>query len=134
MGLIAKVTAWRLQKQKTKEKKAETIRWQNWYSTHVHYKATYINNIFKQFKYVIRVDPDKFMDVNEPFGWVANKDARAYFYPQRELGSNCVWRIERASNFDDGQGWYVDELGGQDMVFVASNNQEDITMIALQWG
>jgi hypothetical protein len=90
--------------------------------------------MFKNFKHVIIVDPEKFVDHNEPFAWVPCKDARQYFWPERPLGENAVWRFERVIKYPStANEWEVNEFGGEDHIFVATNNDKDAIMIALKY-
>ena len=85
------------------------------------------------FEYVMEVNWKSFFDYAEPFAWVPTEDAKQYFYPARELGDNAVWRIERVIWDKWGQRWYINELGGEDKVFVATNNSKDAMMMALKY-
>lgn len=107
--------------------------WEAWYEVNVVYRASSITNMFQHFKHVIEVDTNKFMDLDEPFGWVPCDDALQYFWPARELGDNAVWRFERVMLDKWTNTWYVNGLGDEDKVFVATNNDEDATMIALKY-
>jgi hypothetical protein len=47
---------------------------------------------------------------------------------------SAVWRCERVINYASTTWeWEVNELGGEDTVFVATNNERDAVMIALRW-
>ena len=133
MGIITKFKAWCARKKKTRDTIAENQRYQTWYSAHINYRAHYINDLFDKFEYIIEVDPYKFLNFRQRV-WSPCDEAREYFYPVRELGDNCVWKCERVTAVNDGNNLYIDEFGGKDTVFVASNNEQDITMIALRWG
>ena len=92
------------------------------------------NDMFRNFKHIIMVDVDKFVDYHEPFAWVPNEDARQYFWPNRPLGENAVWRFERVINCPaTANQWEINELGGEDKIFVATNNERDALMIALKY-
>jgi hypothetical protein len=107
-----------------------------WYTNTVNYHARDITDMFKNFKHVIIVNPDLFLDLSYPFGWVPVQDARQYFYPVRQLTETCVWRFERVSwNQWDSRWhlWHLDEIGGEDKVFVACNSDEDAVMLALKY-
>ena len=115
---------------KTKEERE----WIAWYEQNVNYRATRIKDMFKNFKHVIIVDLNKFVDHAEPFAWVPCADARQYFWPARPLGENAVWRFERVINCPaTAWEWEVNELGGEDKIFVATNNEQDALMIALKY-
>ena len=117
---------------RTGKPKAER-EWEAWYEENVVYRASSITNMFQNFKHVIEVDTHKFMDPAEPFAWVPNKDARQYFWPQRPLGNNAVWRFERVILDKWTNTWYISGMGDQDKVFVATNNDRDAIMIALKY-
>lgn len=108
--------------------------WEAWYEVNVNYRATRIKDMFKNFEYIIEVNPDKFFDPYEPMAWVPVQDARQYFWPARELGTNAVWRFERVIKAPSTNNeWHVNELGGEDHVFVATNDDADAMIIALKY-
>ena len=126
-----KVTDWYLTR-KTGKNQAER-EWEAWYEVNVVYRAHTIENMFMHFKHIIEVDTNKFVDHHEPFSWVPNKDARQYFWPARPLGENAVWRFERVRRDPWDRRWHIDEFGGEDRIFVATNNDRDAIMIALKY-
>jgi hypothetical protein len=113
---------------KTTEQRA----WEEWYEKTVVYRASTIENMFMHFEHVIIVDPNKFM-VEDPFAWRPCEDAQQYFWPARPLGNNAVWRFERVRKDQWDNRWHFDILGGEDRVFVATNNERDAIMIALKY-
>lgn len=115
-------------------KTREQREWEAWYEVNVVYRANTIENMFMHFKHIIPVDINKFVDHQEPFAWVPNKDARQYFWPARPLGENAVWRFERVRLDQWDHRWHLDEMGGEDRIFVATNNERDAMMIALKYG
>lgn len=125
--IVDKYLTWRTGKDKTQRD------WEAWYEVNVVYCATTIENMFMNFKHIIPVDNRKFLDWAEPFAWVPCDDAQQYFWPYRELGNNCVWRFERVRKDRWDNRWHIDELGGEDQVFVATNNDKDAMMIALKY-
>ncbi len=126
-----KITDWYLTKRTGKDKAERE--WEAWYDANVVWRASSIRNMFMHFDHIIEVSPEKFFNHNEPFAWVPNEDAKQYFWPARELGHNCVWRFERV-HWDQWQKeWVMNELGGEDKVFVATNSPRDATMIALKY-
>jgi hypothetical protein len=105
-----------------------------WYESAINWRATRVRDIFHNFEHIIIVDPNKFFTY-DPFVWALKKDAKQYFWPQRALGENAVWRWERVIRAPStGNEWSVNELGGEDTVFVATNSDEDAVMIALKYG
>jgi hypothetical protein len=106
--------------------------WEAWYEINVIYGASTIPNMFRNFKHIIVVNPDKFFQF-DPFAWVPCEDAKQYLHPQRELGNNAVWRFERVIWDQWDQSWHINSLGDEDKVFVATNNDADAIMIALKY-
>jgi hypothetical protein len=107
--------------------------WEAWFDSNVNWRATEIKDMFRKFEHVIVVDSNKFFQF-DPFAWVPCEDAKQYFWPARALGDNAVWRIERViRNVNTVQGWAINEIGGVDRVFVATNNSHDALMIAMKW-
>lgn len=124
---VDKYLTWRTGKDKS------TREWEAWYDANVNYRASDITDMFKNFKHVIIVDVDKFTNPCEPFAWVPCDDAKQYFWPQRPLGENAVWRFERVIWDKWDQRWHVNGLGDEDKIFVATNNDKDAMMIALKY-
>jgi hypothetical protein len=107
--------------------------WEAWYNINVVLAASTIENMFMHFKHVIVVDVQKFMDHREPFAWIPNDEVMQYFWPNKPLGENTIWRFERV-RLDRWDGkWHIDEFGGEDKLYVATNNDTDAMMIALQF-
>ena len=108
--------------------------WEAWYEANVNYRSTRIKDMFRKFEYVLEVDWQKFLEHNDPFAWVPCEDAVQYFWPTRPLGENAVWRIERVMKAPaTANEWEINEMGGADKVFVATNNSRDAVMIALKY-
>lgn len=107
--------------------------WEDWYNVNVVWRASDITNMFMNFDHVIAVDWRKFITDGGMGCWVPVESARQYFWPRRELGKNAVWRIERVIWNQWDKRWHVNELGGEDKVFVATNNERDALMIALKY-
>lgn len=126
-----RIVDWWLTKRTGKNKAQRD--WEAWYDVNVVYRASTIENMFMNFKYIIEVDTTNFVDHHEPFTWVPNKDARQYFWPARKLGENAVWRFERVRKDQWDHRWHLDEFGGEDKIFVATNNDRDAIMIALKF-
>ena len=118
---------WRTGKDKTQRE------WEEWYTVNVNYRARDITDMFKNFEHVIEVRWETFLDYSEPFDWVPIEDAMQYFWPHRELGENAVWRIERVMRNQWDNRWHINEIGGEDRVFVATNSSKDAVMIALKY-
>lgn len=124
--IVDRYLSWRTGKSK------EQREWEAWYEINVVYRAQTIENMFMNFKHVIIVNPAQFM-IEDPFAWSPCEDAQQYFWPQRELGNNAVWRFERVRLDRWDNRWHIDEMGGEDKVFVATNNDRDAIMIALKY-
>ena len=121
--IVDKYLTWRTGKDKDQRE------WEAWYDRNVVWKASTIPNMFMHFKHVIVVNPDTFFNRREPFVYVPNTDAKQYFWPQRELGNNAVWRFERVIPYGSND-YYINGMGDRDKVFVATNNDKDAMMIA----
>lgn len=105
-----------------------------WFNDIVNYRARDTTDMFKNFKHVIIVNPELFFDHAEPFGWVPVQDAKQYFYPLRPLDETvCVWRFERVTWNRWDSRWHINEMSGDDKVFVACNNSEDAMVLALKY-
>lgn len=126
--IVDKYLTWRTGKDKS------TREWDAWYRTNVNFRATRIKDMFKNFKHIIIVNPDKFTNPNEPFAWVPCDDAKQYFWPQRPVETTCVWRFERVTNAPSTNNeWVLNDIGGEDHIFVATNSEKDAMMIALKY-
>jgi hypothetical protein len=125
--IVDRYLTWRTGKDKSQRD------WEAWYESNVNYRATRIKDMFKNFKHIIIVDSNKFFQF-DPFTWVPTEDAKQYFHPARPLGENAVWRFERVINCPaTAWQWEINELGGADTVFVATNSDRDAMMIALKY-
>ena len=89
--------------------------------------------MFKNFEYIIVVNYRPFFDPTEQFVWAVCADAKQYFYPVRELGNNAVWSFQRVIWNEWEQRWNINEIGGEDKLFVATNNKDDAVMITLKY-
>ena len=125
--IVDKYLTWRTGKDKAQRE------WEAWYEVNVVYRAQTIENMFMNFEHVIEVDWNKFFSHEEMGWWVPCKDAKQYFHPARELDNNAVWRIERVTKDQWDNRWHINELSGEDRVFVATNNEQDAIMIALKY-
>lgn len=126
--IVDRYLTWRTGKDKA------TRDWETWYYANVNFRATRINDMFKNFKHVMIVDVDKFTNPREPFAWVPCDDAKQYFWPERPLETTCVWRFERVINYPStANRWEINEFGGEDHIFVATNSDADALMIALKY-
>jgi hypothetical protein len=102
-----------------------------WYYTTVNIRASTAEDMYKNFKYLIQVNADKFLVFHmftEP-----KDDLREYRCPQRELGDNILWTILRGEQMPDGK-FHITDFGYEDRVYIATNNSEDAMMLALKYG
>jgi hypothetical protein len=107
--------------------------WYKWRDETIVSRAGDVTNMFMNFKHVFIIDPNKFFDLSEPFGWVPLPSAKQYLWPQRELGDNSVYYFARVHWNQWDRRWHFDEMGGEDRLFIATNNDKDATMIALKY-
>lgn len=114
-------------------KDAEQRAWDAWCDVNVCRRAHTVENYYYKFKHIIEVDPAKVFDTTCPFGWTYIKDFQQFAYPNRELGNNtlCEW-FRCIKDEYDGQ-WHINEIGGGDHLFAATNNDKDAIMIALKY-
>ena len=105
----------------------------DWRSKNIVLNASYVNNFFQGYKYVIAVDYDKVNSKFDPmFGLVESDEFLAYMYPNRPLGQNCYYGIFRGDwDYWDKQ-FYINDFGW-DQMFVATNSEEDAIIIRLRW-
>lgn len=89
--------------------------------------------MFKSFPYVVEADPFKLF-THDPFGWILVDDAREYFYPSRPLGKNCYYMWLRVLWDSRNNQWAINDLIGDDRVFVACATEEDAVIISLRFG
>ena len=111
----------------------KTREWNAWYYSTVNVAGDTVDEIFANFKHVFIVDPWKFFDPKEPFGWVPVEDVQQYLWPQRPFGENTVAKFERVEWDEAKEQWRVNGFGGEDKVFVATNNSDDAMMIMLKY-
>lgn len=107
--------------------------WEAWLDDTIYRPAGTVEGYFFNFKHIIEVDPAKVFDHVDPFGWSYVKDFQQYAYPNRELGNNtlCDW-FRCIKDEHDGR-WHINEIGGGDHLFAATNNDYDAIMIALKY-
>jgi hypothetical protein len=106
---------------------------QKWEEENIVHRASTIENMFMNFKYILPVTTQIFNHA-EPFGWHPTKEFRQYMYPNRALGDNTVYYFARGTrNQWDGRFHLDGCFGERDQVFVATNNEKDAFMIALKY-
>ena len=114
-------------------KNAQERAWQKWLDETVVFRAGTVENMFMNFEHIIEVDPEKMMEMWHPFGWHTNEEFRKFEYPNKQLGDNAVWYWVRCRKDQWDHRWHIDELGGEDHMFVATNNERDAVLIALKF-
>lgn len=126
--LVDRYLTWR-----TGKNKQQRI-WEKWRNETIAVRAHTVENMFHNFKYIIEVDPEKVLEMWHPFSYHTNKEFNErYEYPHRELGDNAVWAWLRCSKDHWSHQWHIDDCFGEDHLFVATNNDQDATMIALMY-
>lgn len=116
---------------KTGDDKQERA-WKKWRQETINYRASTVDDYFKNFKHIIEVDYEKVYTFN---GWNDSvvESLDEYCYPNRELGDNLVINIFRVIyNNWDGR-YHLNDIGGTDKVFAATNNSTDAILIALKY-
>lgn len=114
-------------------KNAEERAWRAWCDATINRRASTVEDFYYDFKHIIEVDPNKVYDVACPFGWTYVEDFKQYGYPNRELGDNtlCEWFRCLDDTWDGKR--HINEIGGTDRLFAATNNDRDAIMIALKY-
>jgi len=131
VNLTERIVDWYLTRKTDKSK--DQREYESWYRQNVNLHTNRIKDMLANFQYVIVVDPEKFFTF-DPLTWVVTKDAQQYFWPDCQLDKSAVWIFERVLNGPSTNWeWEISELGGEDRVFVATNNEKDAIMIALRW-
>ena len=111
----------------------QTRDWDKWCDETVVHRASTIENMFMNFKYIIPVTTQIYNPIG-PFGWVPCEDFNQYRYPSRALGDCTVYYFARGYRDEwDGKFHLNDLRHEQDQVFAATNNEEDAVMIALKY-
>lgn len=105
-----------------------------WFDETIVYNANTVENKYMNFKHIIPVS-SRIFNHSEPFGWYPCQDFKQYLWPERELGDNTVYSIERGYwNKWDGK-FHINELVADlDQIFIATNNEQDAIIITLKYG
>lgn len=107
--------------------------WLKWQEENIVLRASTIENMFMNFRYILPVSTNIF-HLDEPFGWSPSKDFRQYMYPNRALGDNTVYYFARGYRDEWDGRFHINEFRcDQDQVFAATNNGTDAVMIALKY-
>ena len=107
--------------------------YREWYDQTVVYRASTAEDMFKNFKHVITVDYQKIFIWWHPFGVPLVNDATQYFWPAKPTGECAVYRILRGEKDPYDNRFHITDFGGEDRVYVATNNSKDAMMIALKY-
>ena len=103
-----------------------------WAEVTVVKRAITAQDMFRNFKYVFTVDYNKFFFDAGMF-LELDPGTKPYMFPQRELGDNLVYATLRGYEYETGE-FHITDFGSEDRLYVATNNGEDATMIALLYG
>lgn len=107
--------------------------WEAWCDVTVHRRANTVEDYYCNFKHIIEVDPAKVYDPACPFGWTYVKDFQQFAFPNRALGENtmCEWFRCLDKSWDGKT--HINEIGGGDHLFAATNNDKDAIIITLKY-
>lgn len=94
-------------------------------------RANGVSSIFENFQYVVEVNPARFLDKIKV--WQPCVEAKRIFWPCRNVDTACVWTYLRVILDPQTEKLVVDEINGQDRVFVGTNSQQDVVEISLKW-
>ena len=123
---------WWLTKRTGKSKQQRD--WDKWTYENIAFRSNTVHGTFYLFKHVIEVDPNKLFNMHEPFGWITVEQFKnKYEFPQRPLGDNAVWMWFGCEKDRWTGELVINEMFGADRLFVATNNDKDAIMIALQY-
>lgn len=106
--------------------------WRKWQEETIVRNANTIENMFMNFKYILPVSTNIF-DLDEPFGWTPCEDFQQYMYPRRDLDNCAVYHFARGERDQWDGKFHLDDMGGYDQLFVATNNSSDAVSIALKY-
>lgn len=108
-----------------------------WLRPRIFYPGRTPKEYFCGFKFVVRVNYDSVYSgpYDGMFGRSMCQDFKAYLYPTRSFEEGpCIALIDRGLwNKYTGE-FEFNGLGGDDEMFVATNNEDDVIMLALRFG
>jgi hypothetical protein len=107
--------------------------WDQWKIATINHNASTVQDYYTNFKYILELDYKKVYKEDAPHGWIATDEFTEYMYPNRPMGDNTIvkWFRGEWNQWDDR--YWFSELGGEDAVFAATNNEQDAIMIALKF-
>ena len=106
-----------------------------WNKTHINERADTVRDMFPTFKHIIRLDGRKIAPVRAGlvYEYPIKEFKEMFMFPNKELGDHTVIRILRGVDTDDDRIFELNELGGYDYAFAATNNDEDASFIVLRY-
>jgi hypothetical protein len=128
---IEKLQDWYLDKKTGTTR--EVREYESWLDHNVNRSASRIRHMFGNFRHVLIVNPKKFFDYRNSFEWAPCRDVRQYMWPERALGDNMVWLFERVNPCAYDDDWEINGIAGDELVFVATNNDSDAVMLAIKY-
>lgn len=124
MNILDNIKDWYITKKTGLTKEERRVR--AWYDERINYRASYVDEIYHGFDYIIEVDPFRVLDFGSPFGWHSLTDFQKYQYPKQPVEAAAFWawvRGFRENSF--GRRRYAhNEIGGGDNLFVMTNSKE----------
>lgn len=123
----------RLESRTTKET-IEQVRFRRWYQNTINYRGNSPREYFYNFKYCFEVDHKKFFTSDPKIKtWQPVEDFKQYTYPNRDFNNCAVYDFFRVLQDPYTKELNINEIGGYDVLFVATNNSKDATMLALKF-
>lgn len=104
-----------------------------WIAANIDRRASTPTEMFRNFKHIVVVDYWKYFDHHHPLGLPVVESAEQYYWPNRPIGQCAVHTIVRGGLDWWTNDFFIHDLGNEDRVYVATNNSEDATMIALKY-
>lgn len=105
-----------------------------WRDQNIVPRAGNVTNYFQGFKYIIAIDYYKVCTVFDPlFGFLESGEFLSYMYPRRPLGQNCYYGCFRGEWDKWDHQFYINDIGGIDQMFIATNSEEDAVFFKLKW-
>lgn len=133
MNIFNNIKEWYLTKKTGLTTKEREIR--AWYDERINYRATYIDEIYHGFDYIIEVDPYLVLDFGHPFGWYSLTDFQKFQYPAQHIEAAAFWAWVRGFRENSlGRRRYINnEIGGGDSLFVMTNSKDIAVKISAKY-
>lgn len=125
--IVDKWLTWRTGKDRA------TRQYEAWTEENICVRSSQIKNYYCGFKYVVKLDYQRTMSKFDPF-WGPQFDyaeLQQYTWPNRPLGQHGVFGIHRVFWDQWNQDYCMNELGGGDEAFFATNNEQDLLLVTL---